>query len=647
LITLVSYPRSGNTFLRNVLFEVYGLKSTTYLTGGHGPDDDWKESSIVKTHHLPDELPQELNQRKIVYLIRDGRDSMVSFAHHRKDVVSADSSFEQNLEEAIRADEGSHFGGWSEHASEWIKRADLVIRFEDLIVDPIGQCERMRSIFELPAPNTQNLPDFQSLKTGRPEYGSGKYVDTENLASHWFRRGKVGAWKDEMTQDQKDLFWHLHGEAMEVFGYEYDLAKKTHFHQISKGLIGKVFEGEKKIRVLIEGSKLVDPFTDGIKRYLEELLKAANRFPVSKLEVTVLVNGQLLSLKEAVELSQSNTSIQKTSWLIPIKKTLRVVLPKSWFNQIARFASIQKIHSLKRRMKTKNEALHFDVLFLPLPQNYEAFGFIQFNRVVATIHDVSHALFPTYHEDNNVRLATAGINWLEEQNADLVAVSDFTSKELQSQELTSEVIHEGVDRSRFFPVKNEHPRGVVRDRYNLPKGNFLLSVCTLEPRKNLQGLIAAFASLDEKTRENFPLVLAGRKGWKWDDQLVPIKCKSQVHFIGFVREDHLPTLYSLAYSFVYVSHYEGFGLPVLEAMACSCPVVVSENSSLSEIAGDAGVLVNAISSESIRTGILELIQSQDLRNELGKKARKRSWDFSWAKCWDMTANRLIDETSSS
>ncbi len=287
MITLVSYPRSGNTFLRNVLFEVYGIASSTYLTDGHGPDQGWESSSVVKTHHLPQELPQNLLDRKVVLLVRDGRDSVVSFAHHRKDVIAHNSSFVQNLDEVIYAAEGSHFGGWSKHTQAWMQRADVVIYFEDLIQNPIEACEKLRSFMELPEAKRNQLPTFFDLKFGEPEYGSGKYIDSKNLAPSWFRKGKVNAWKDEMSETQQVLFWHLHGEMMEQIGYRLNGDDFKH--------IEKSINIEKNL-ILIEASKLSEPFFDGIKRYVRELLLAAKSFQ-SSVQIDGLINGEIIRLK--------------------------------------------------------------------------------------------------------------------------------------------------------------------------------------------------------------------------------------------------------------------------------------------------------------------------------------------------------------
>lgn len=208
MIWLASFPRSGNTFFRNVLFEVYGIKSSAYHQDEKRKlNEKYPSFQFVKTHLLPSDLPIEYQNKKSVYIIRDGRDSLVSIAHHRKDIIEKGSPFYNNLLEAILAPEGSYFGGWSENVKQWTEKADIIIRFEDLITNPIVEIEKLRSIFDLPEPDISKLPDFKRLKYGQPKYGG-------NTAVKHFRKGKVGGWKDDLPSDLHRLFWDFHREEM-------------------------------------------------------------------------------------------------------------------------------------------------------------------------------------------------------------------------------------------------------------------------------------------------------------------------------------------------------------------------------------------------------------------------------------------------
>ncbi|MEM8584903.1 MAG: sulfotransferase domain-containing protein, partial [Bacteroidota bacterium] len=167
MIWLASFPRSGNTFFRNVLYEVYGLSSSTYHKDPQRVHDpDFASAPVVKTHLLPAQLPESLQDKPSVYIVRDGRDSLVSIAHHRKDIVAPGTDFYNNVIEATLAQGRSFFGGWSENVNQWTAKADVIIRFEDLIRDPIREVEKLRTIIDLPEPDLRKLPNFETLKFG-------------------------------------------------------------------------------------------------------------------------------------------------------------------------------------------------------------------------------------------------------------------------------------------------------------------------------------------------------------------------------------------------------------------------------------------------------------------------------------------------
>ncbi|MCF8238478.1 MAG: sulfotransferase domain-containing protein [Saprospiraceae bacterium] len=214
LIWLASFPRSGNTFARNVLYQSYGLMSTEVNLESLQYSSTHEEYPVVKTHLRPWQVPIRDAEHVVVYLVRDGRDALVSIAHHRTNIVAPGSDFLENLEEAFRAEQGSYFGGWGLNVAEWMARADIIIRFEDLILDPIGQLERIRDFVQLPDPEKEALPTFSSQRFGNPKYGPQK---GENQL--FFRKGKSNGWKDEMPDHLEERFWQKHGQVMESLGY--------------------------------------------------------------------------------------------------------------------------------------------------------------------------------------------------------------------------------------------------------------------------------------------------------------------------------------------------------------------------------------------------------------------------------------------
>lgn len=203
--------------MRNILYHVYGLESMPHSAevplesrtgGGIYP--------VVKTHELPSTLAP-YDPHKVIYLIRDGRDALVSTARHRSDIVAPGSDYRENLTAAILARGASHFGGWSKNVKEWCNRADIVIRFENLISNPLNELTKLQSVVSLPAPNVQDIPNFIEMRNGQQKYGS--FVDDPGKSQLFFRRGIVGAWKDEMPSDLHELFWEYHGHMMAQAGY--------------------------------------------------------------------------------------------------------------------------------------------------------------------------------------------------------------------------------------------------------------------------------------------------------------------------------------------------------------------------------------------------------------------------------------------
>lgn len=619
------------------------MKSATYLFGGHGPDANWASAAVVKTHLLPTELPDALLKRKIVLLVRDGRDSVVSFAHHRKDIVAPESSVEQNLWEAIYAAEGSHFGGWSLHTESWLPRADLIIRFEELITDPLTQCLKLKQFMEMNEPKVEHLPSFEALKTGRPEYGSGKYLQGKSLAEHWFRRGEVNAWRDEMTEEMKLIFWHLHGETLQLLKYTQSGEPALSDPALEFKPKGDV--SAHPIRVLIEASKVNDPFVDGIKRYVCELLEAAQRWPIEGIQLRTLVNGEVMEIREALALGNSEFGAPKNALLQGAKRALKAILPNRVYSELALYYSTWKWHRKQHQKASVQRLENPHVIHLTLPQHFQAFTDSK-TAVVATIHDLTHLSHPEFHDEQNVKLCAKGMRWLAGNNTHYLAVSASTERDLIAEGLHSALVYEGVNRRKFYPVRNAHWLAQIAELYALPQRPFLLSVCTLEPRKNLRNLIAAYGMLANDVRENYPLVLVGRKGWKWERESLPPELKNQVYFTGFVRDSHLNAIYAQAIGFCYVSQYEGFGLPVLEAMASGCPVLVSNQSSLPEIVGDVGLLCDPNSPADIASGLMKLIGKKD-DEDLRKRCIERSWLFSWRSTWINTARTYVEASGRS
>lgn len=249
---------------------------------------------------------------------------------------------------------------------------------------------------------------------------------------------------------------------------------------------------------------------------------------------------------------------------------------------------------------------------------------------VVTVHDLSFLFYPGSFRVVN-RLYLRLFTRLSMQRARrVVAVSASTRRDVVRYYGVAaekvDVVYNGVDPA-FQPLPGD-PVAAFRARQGLPE-RFILFVGTLEPRKNIVRLIRAYAQLPTGRP---PLVLAGGKGWFYDDvfRLVEeLGLSAEVHFAGYVPADDLPWWYNAAELFVYPSLYEGFGLPPLEAMACGTPVVASTSSSLPEVVGDAGVLVDPADTAGLTAAMHTALTDAGLRAWLKSAGPRQASRFSW------------------
>ncbi|HUV05756.1 MAG TPA: glycosyltransferase family 1 protein, partial [Armatimonadota bacterium] len=216
----------------------------------------------------------------------------------------------------------------------------------------------------------------------------------------------------------------------------------------------------------------------------------------------------------------------------------------------------------------------------------------------------------------------------------IIAISESTKRDIV--ELLGAPEHKiyttllGVD-PPYRPVSDERKERVARE-HGLGHST-ILYLGTLEPRKNIPALLAAFSQARKSSpAKDCTLVLAGGKGWFFNQTFKLVEdlgLKESVRFTGYVPAEDLPALYSAATVFVYPSLHEGFGLPPLEAMACGTPVITSNASSLPEVVGDAGIMVDPYNVEELAGAILRVLCDPDLRQEMSAKGLERAKKFSW------------------
>lgn len=193
----------------------------------------------------------------------------------------------------------------------------------------------------------------------------------------------------------------------------------------------------------------------------------------------------------------------------------------------------------------------------------------------------------------------------------------------------------------YYPVQDDTLINEVKKSFGIPRGKYFLTLATVEKRKNLALSISCFREvLKETRREDLYFVLVGTRGWKIDDVMNEIEndsiLQNKVIFTGFVPDEHLSALYSGAVAFLYPSLYEGFGLPPLEAMQCGLPVIASNSSSLPEVVGDAGILIDPHDKDSMCEAMLNIIEDESLHAHYVIQGLERASEFSWKRCADKT-----------
>lgn len=268
-------------------------------------------------------------------------------------------------------------------------------------------------------------------------------------------------------------------------------------------------------------------------------------------------------------------------------------------------------------------------------------------KKVITVHDVLTFIIPCHFNKTDALFWKLFLPRSIRIADKIIAVSEATKKDIirifKIPEEKIKVIHEGFQTKLFYPkdkrislnrIKHylENEKNIFIER--LDKKNIIFNVNTISPRKNIDKLIRSFSEIAKEDNDAI-LIIAGKKGWKYEEIFNAYensKYKERIHFLGFAKDDIIAELYNIATLFVYPSLYEGFGLPILEAQSCGCPVVASNISSIPEVLGESGALVNPESTESITYSIVNLLKSERTRDKYIKKGYENLKRFSWEKC---------------
>jgi glycosyltransferase involved in cell wall biosynthesis len=265
--------------------------------------------------------------------------------------------------------------------------------------------------------------------------------------------------------------------------------------------------------------------------------------------------------------------------------------------------------------------------------------------VVATIHDLSFEHLPdTFKRRSRAQLRLT-VRRTARRAAQIITISEHSKRDIVE---TYRVAPERVSvtylaaPSHFRFVEDERELRRVRQLYGI-EGDYILAVGSVQPRKNLARLVRAYSDLRRsRAQAKLPrLVVVGKLAWLYEETLRAVEecgVREDVTFTGYVAEADLPALYSGARCFVYPSFFEGFGLPPLEAMRCGTPVLVSDRTSLPEVVGDAGLLVDPFDTDAISAALARLIDDDELRRQLRERGLARAARFDWRE----TARRTLE-----
>jgi glycosyltransferase involved in cell wall biosynthesis len=415
------------------------------------------------------------------------------------------------------------------------------------------------------------------------------------------------------------------------------------------------------IKVLYEVSNLGYGYSDkksraGIFRVIESILYEIISNPELDSYFTSLFDFRSSILTQQYFAEEKNNLLSKNLnyWNCPLI---------SWadYMKILKNIHSNKSKNLPNRLKRKMQATFLQIIeflsdFDTLQDNFDIYHSFfhalppkdktsNITRLI-TIHDMIPLLQPNSFDNSISQYFPKIINSIDRDQDWVICVSESTKNDFCNiAKMPSErVFVTPLAASNNFYMQTDVDKiQSVRKKYGIPNGKYILALSTLEPRKNTAHLIKCFYQMIEEEKINdVYLVLVGSQGWLYDNIFQTAESKpnlrERVIFTGYLPENELSSIYSGASFFVYPSLYEGFGLPPLEAMQCGTPVIASNTSSLPEVVGDAGILIEPKSEDQLCQAMLHLLTNSTEREKLSKKGLERSQLFSWSQCASDTIN---------
>ncbi len=301
---------------------------------------------------------------------------------------------------------------------------------------------------------------------------------------------------------------------------------------------------------------------------------------------------------------------------------------KSIIRKLPFFKYFRKIILYVKSIITQSK---FDIYWEP---NFIPQSDIKALKIVTTVHDLSFILQPEWHPKDRIKYFNTYFFKNIERSDRIITVSKFIKNEiiehLGFNEKKISVIYNGVDHE-IFKVYDQKILQITKSTLNISK-HFILFVGSVEPRKNLILLLEAYSLLDKTIKKKFNFLLVGFKGWNNTKVMDIIKREEQyIQYLGYLSDQELAHVYNLASLFVYPSHYEGFGIPPIEAMACGTPVIVSNAASLPEVCADAALYCDLYDANDLKEKMTDILTHTKLSEQLRIKGLKHAKQYSWEK----------------
>jgi alpha-1,3-rhamnosyl/mannosyltransferase len=371
------------------------------------------------------------------------------------------------------------------------------------------------------------------------------------------------------------------------------------------------------MKILINAIPMTGLLT-GIARYLRNLYGAMDRMN----EVTLSYFNGKQPLALMPPLAKSDT------WQQATKAVRSFPDPVIFGMRAAHWLKYE--HNLNKLCKKKPFKLYHETAFTPAK--------ISQIPTVFSIYDLSLRRYSKTHPRERVWLFEYFIKTRLKYASHILTISEFIRQEIIDEFNVSPSMVTSIPLAPdpLFSKCSPDDVALIQSKYNLPS-TYLLFVSSLEPRKNIDLLIEAL----EKADTDIPLVLVGWQGWgdkHWLDKIEKINMRNRVYLIGHVPDNDLKIIYNSAQALVYPSLYEGFGLPIIEAMACGCPVICSNAASMPEVAGNAAVLIDPSRSDDLAHAIETIVHNTAFRKEMVTKGLTRAGEFTWAN----TASKTLD-----